>query len=35
MKPRTAKINRETKETSIKTAVNLDGSRQDFSADWD
>ena len=25
MKPRTAKINRETKETSIKTAVNLDG----------
>jgi len=25
MKPRTAKISRETKETSIKTAVNLDG----------
>ena len=25
MNPRTAKINRETKETSIKTAVNLDG----------
>ena len=25
MKPRTAKINRETKETSIKTVVNLDG----------
>ena len=25
MKPRTAKINRETKETSIETAVNLDG----------
>lgn len=25
MKPRTAKINRETKETSIKAAVNLDG----------
>jgi len=25
MKPRTAKINRETKETSIKTTVNLDG----------
>ena len=25
MKPRTSKINRETKETSIKTAVNLDG----------
>ena len=25
MKPRTAKINRETRETSIKAAVNLDG----------
>jgi len=25
MKPRTAKINRETKETSIKAAVNVDG----------
>ena len=25
MKPRTAKINRETKETSIKATVNLDG----------
>ena len=25
MKPRTAKINRETRETSIKVAVNLDG----------
>jgi len=25
MKPRTSKINRETKETSIKAAVNLDG----------
>jgi len=25
MKPRTAKINRDTKETSIKTVVNLDG----------
>jgi len=25
MKPRTSKINRETKETSIQAAVNLDG----------
>ena len=25
MKPRTSKINRETKETNIKAAVNLDG----------
>jgi len=25
MKPRTSKINRETKETSIKATINLDG----------